>query len=72
VFWKADLVIASKRAIVDYNVLFYFIEIIRAPLLGRVPPLNYYAVVLGCTIIGYLVAVLVYQRMRRRLAFFVV
>src|SRR3954466_2010249 len=72
VFWKADLVVSNKRAIVDYNVLFYFIEIIRAPLLGQVPPLKYYAVALGCTIIGYLIAVLVYQRMRRRLAFFVV
>jgi ABC-2 type transport system permease protein/lipopolysaccharide transport system permease protein len=71
VFWKADLVASSKRAIVDYNVLFYFIEIIRAPLLGQVPPLKYYAVALGSTIIGYLIAVLVYQRMRRRLAFFV-
>jgi ABC-type polysaccharide/polyol phosphate export permease len=71
VFWRADLVVSSKRAIVDYNVLFYFIEIIRAPLLGQVPPLKYYAVVLGCTIIGYLIAGLVYQRMRRRLAFFV-
>jgi len=71
VFWKAELVVSSKRAIVDYNVLFYFIEIIRAPLLGQVPPLKYYAVALGCTIIGYLIAVLVYQRMRRRLAFFV-
>jgi ABC-type polysaccharide/polyol phosphate export permease len=71
VFWKAELVVSSKRAIVDYNALFYFIEIIRAPLLGQIPPLKYYGVALGCTIIGYLIAVLVYQRMRRRLAFFV-
>jgi homopolymeric O-antigen transport system permease protein len=71
IFWKAELVVSSKRAIVDYNVLFYLIEIIRAPLLGQVPPLKYYAVALSCTIIGYLIAVLVYQRMRRRLAFFV-
>jgi len=48
-----------------------FIEIIRAPLLGQVPPLKYYAIAFGCTVIGYMIAVLVYQRMRRRLAFFV-
>src|SRR5262245_5247729 len=71
IFWKADLVASSKRAIVDYNILFYFIEIIRAPLLGQVPPLKYYAVALGFTIVGYLLAVFVYQRMRRQLAFFV-
>src|SRR5258705_9970944 len=38
VFWKREPVVRTKRPIVDYNVLFYFIEIIRAPLLGQVPP----------------------------------
>jgi hypothetical protein len=33
--------------------------------------LKYYAIAFGCTVIGYMIAVLVYQRMRRRLAFFV-
>ena len=72
VFWKAEAIAGSKRAIVDYNVLFYFIEIIRAPLLGEIPPLRYYAIVLGCTAVGYAIAILVYHRMRRQLAFFVV
>jgi ABC-2 type transport system permease protein/lipopolysaccharide transport system permease protein len=71
VFWSHTVIQGSKRAIVDYNVFFYFIEIVRGPLLGQVPPLHYYVVALACTVAGYGIAFLVYRRMRRQLAFFV-
>jgi len=71
VFWDHQAIASGKRFIVDYNVLFYFIEIVRRPLLGEVPPLHYYVVVLACTVVGYAIAFLVYRRMRRHLAFFV-
>jgi ABC-type polysaccharide/polyol phosphate export permease len=71
IFWKAEMVESSKRGIVDWNPLYYFIEIIRAPLLGQVPPRDYYLVVLVSTAVGYFMAVLAYMRMRRRLAFLV-
>ena len=51
--------------------MFYFIEIIRQPLLGEVPPLGYYLTVLAVTVIGYGLAYVVYRKMRRQLAFFV-
>src|SRR5882757_3071670 len=69
VFWNPDVVAAGKRTFVDYNILFYFIEIVRGPLLGHVPPLNYYVVVVAFTAFGYATAFLVYRRMRRQLAF---
>jgi ABC-type polysaccharide/polyol phosphate export permease len=71
VFWDYRQVPKSRAFIVDYNVLFYFIEIVRAPLLGEVPPLRHYIVVLAVTVIGFLLAYAAYRRMRRRLAFFV-
>jgi ABC-type polysaccharide/polyol phosphate export permease len=71
VFWDYRHVLAGRKYIVDYNVLFYFLEIVRAPLLGEVPPLQTYAVVLGVTVVGYVLAYLAYRRMRRNLAFFV-
>jgi ABC-type polysaccharide/polyol phosphate export permease len=71
VFWDFRQVATDRAFIVDYNVLFYFLEIIRAPLLGEVPPLGYYWVVLVVTALGYFVAYLAYRRMRRQLAFFV-
>ena len=62
---------AIARFIVDYNLLFYFIEIIRNPLLGEVPPLRHYLAVLAVTVIGYGLAYVVHRRMRPQLAFFV-
>ena len=71
VFWNHQNIAGNRRFIVDYNVIFYFIEIIRAPLLGQVPPLHDYLVVAGVTIFGFVLAFAVYRHMRRQLAFFV-
>jgi ABC-type polysaccharide/polyol phosphate export permease len=71
VFWDYRQVLKSRAYIVDYNVLFYFLEIVRAPLLGEVPPAMHYAVVLAVTFVGFVLAYVAYRRMRRNLAFFV-
>lgn len=71
IFWDYRHVLSTRKFIVDYNVLFYFLEIVRAPLLGEVPPFRTYAIVLAVTVIGYLLAYVTYRRMRRNLAFFV-
>jgi ABC-type polysaccharide/polyol phosphate export permease len=71
IFWDYRRVLTSREYIVDYNVLFHFIEIVRGPLLGEVPSAKTYAIVLAVTVIGYALAFLTYRRMRRNLAFFV-
>jgi ABC-type polysaccharide/polyol phosphate export permease len=71
VFWDYHKVLGSRKYIIEYNVLFYFLEIVRAPLLGEVPPLQTYVIVLAVTVVGYALAYLTYRRMRRDLAFFV-
>ena len=71
VFWDYRLIAGDRQFIVNYNVLFYFIEIVRGPLLGELPPLRYYVVVLAVTLVGYGLAFLVYRQMRRQLAFYV-
>jgi len=71
VFWDYRHILSERKYIVDYNILFYFLEIVRAPLLGEVPPAQTYIVVLSVTVLGYLMAYVVYRRMRRDLAFYV-
>ena len=71
VFWNYRQIASNRQFLVEYNVLFYFIEIIREPLLGEVPPLAHYLTVIGVTVAGYGLAYYVYGRMRRQLAFFV-
>jgi ABC-type polysaccharide/polyol phosphate export permease len=71
VFWDYRHIVSDRKYIIDYNVLFYFLEIVRAPLLGEVPPLQTYVIVLAVTVVGYALAFLAYRGMRRNLAFFV-
>jgi ABC-type polysaccharide/polyol phosphate export permease len=71
IFWNYRQIVSERKFIVDYNVLFYFLDIVRAPLLGEIPSERTYLVVLSVTVIGYLLAYLVYRRMRRDLAFYV-
>lgn len=71
IFWDYHHVVTSRKYIIDYNVLFYFLEIVRGPLLGEAPPARYYAIILAVTFVGYFLAYVAYRRMRRHLAFFV-
>jgi ABC-type polysaccharide/polyol phosphate export permease len=71
VFWDFHRIPSDRAFIVDYNILYYYIEIVRGPLLGDIPPLGHYIIVLVTTVIGYALAYLVYRRMRRQLAYFV-
>jgi ABC-type polysaccharide/polyol phosphate export permease len=71
IFWNYRQIASNRQFLVEYNVLFYFIEIIRSPLLGEVPPLSHYLTVAGVTVAGYGLAYHVYRRMSRHLAFFV-
>jgi ABC-type polysaccharide/polyol phosphate export permease len=70
VFWNYQQIGANRRFIVDYNVLFYFIQVVRMPLLGEVPSAQIYLVVVGATLVCFVIAALAYYSMRRRLAFF--
>ena len=71
VFWDFHRIPSDRKFIIDYNVLYYYIEIVRGPLLGEVPPLDHYVNILITTVVGYAFAFLVYRRMRRQLAFYV-
>jgi ABC-type polysaccharide/polyol phosphate export permease len=61
---------SSRQFIVEHNLLFYLIEIIRSPLLDEVPPLSHYDGH-GRDRVGFGFAYLVHRKMRRQLAFFV-
>jgi ABC-type polysaccharide/polyol phosphate export permease len=71
VFWNVQTIHSNRKFIVDYNILYYYLELVRAPLLGELPPLSHYAIVLGMTAFGYFLFYLIYRRLRRYLALFV-
>jgi ABC-type polysaccharide/polyol phosphate export permease len=71
IFWNYRQISSNRQFIVEYNLLFYFIEIIRNPLLGEIPPLRHYLTVLAVTVVGFGLAYVVHRKMRAQLAFFV-
>lgn len=71
IFWDYRTVHSERSFIVQYNPFFYFLEAIRAPLLGETLPMLHYAIILAITLGGYALLWIVYRMMRRNLAFFV-
>lgn len=68
VFWFSSQ-IGARASLVNYNVLFHIIDVIRSPLMGRAPALLSYEVDVGFAIIGWAFTLAVYARFRRRIAY---
>jgi len=69
IFWSPEQLGSRRNAFVNYNVLYHFVDILRAPLLGKVPEDLSYHVVLGVTVIGWVLTVFVLSRFRRRIPY---
>jgi homopolymeric O-antigen transport system permease protein len=70
VFWPEDLLEGMRRFVfVELNPLYHFINVVRAPLLGRVPPLSSYGVVAVVTVLGWAITYAFFSRFRRRISF---
>lgn len=70
VLWHPDQ-IPGKGALIDFNPLYYFLELIRDPLLGNVPPLSIWIVALGLTALSVSVAIPLFARFHKRIAYWV-
>lgn len=68
VFWYRDM-LAGRARFVDLNPLYAFLEFVRAPLLGQLPPTTSVQVVLAATIGGWLLTFLVALRLQPRLTY---
>ena len=69
IFWFPDMLTGRRAIIADANVLYHFIQIIREPLLGRLPESLTIYVILITTVIGWALAVLLLRQHRKRLAY---
>jgi len=70
IFWPAEQMSArASPYLVDMNLVFHFIEVVRMPMLGRPPALVNWAVVICCTVAGWLVTLWFFGRFRRRLPY---
>ena len=70
IIWRPDL-LGDKVMIVDYNIFYYFLQLIRGPLMGDMPPLHFWLVTCGVTALGWIGAFFFFAAYRRRIAYWV-
>lgn len=69
IFWSPEMLSGRRAVIIDFNIVYHMISIIREPILGRAPPLASLGIVCAFTVIGLMAAALFYGRFRRRIPF---
>jgi ABC-type polysaccharide/polyol phosphate export permease len=70
IFWSAENLNGTNRIVfVQLNPIYRLIDVVRAPLLGKIPAMSSYLAVAAITIVGWTVTVLIFQRFRRRISY---
>jgi ABC-type polysaccharide/polyol phosphate export permease len=65
IFWQPDRMTGWRASIVDFNPIYYVLEMIRGPLLGNAVPITYYIVLSILTAFLWLFGGLFYRRYHR-------
>jgi ABC-type polysaccharide/polyol phosphate export permease len=69
IFFTREQLGSKARYFVDYNVLYHYVDIIRAPLLGRAPDPWSWVVVTAALVVGWAGTLWFYSRFRRRVPY---
>lgn len=70
IFWPPELLAGSGRlALVDANVFYHVIDVIRAPLLGKAPAMLSWIWVGGLAVFGWSITFVLFSRFRSRLCY---
>jgi len=71
ILWEPAQLGGKRYFVVDYNPVYYFIEIVRAPLMGRMPPIGFWKVTLLITVVVTAIVFPMFRRFRGRIAYWV-
>jgi ABC-type polysaccharide/polyol phosphate export permease len=69
ILWKPELLSGWRAGIVAINPFYHFLELLQAPMLGRVPPIEAWLVVILIGVVGWLAAFALLTSFRRRVAY---
>ena len=69
VFWQSNRVTGAANFAATANPLYHLIQLVRSPLLGEVPSGFTYAYACGLGALGWVIAMLMYQKLRHRIVF---
>lgn len=71
IIWYRELATGVRELFVQLNPFYYFIEILRSPMLGIYPEVNVWIVVSSITIIGWTFTLFVYAKYRHDISYWV-
>ena len=66
VFWIPDRSSGLRALLVDLNPFYHFLEIVRDPVLGHIPPLSHYLVAVAFTVMALLIGFGIFAWMHKR------
>jgi ABC-type polysaccharide/polyol phosphate export permease len=70
IFWPESMLEGTKRMVfVELNPLFHFVDVVRAPLIGKLPSAFSYEMVVAFTAVGWIATYLIFHHFRKRIAF---
>ena len=70
IIWMPELV-PQRAMVLEFNPFYHLVEVVRAPLLGKVPGLGSWIAVVSMTIGGWILAFAFFRRYRWRIAYWV-
>ena len=71
IIWRVDQLSGGKLLAVWLNPFYYLMEIVRAPLLGQMPPLSTWLIAATLTLLGCAITFFFYVRFRRRIPYWI-
>jgi len=71
IFWNASQAGGLRSMFVDFNFLYHFVVILRAPLLGEAPAMADWYAVFACTGVGWALALWMFHRYYNRIIFWI-
>ncbi|MEH0147820.1 ABC transporter permease [Corynebacterium sp. Q4381] len=77
IVWTTDTLkeqggeVARRALLAEINPLYHYLEIVRAPLIGKTVDPYHWWIVIGCTVVGLLVSLFAMRQMRFRVPYWV-
>ncbi len=71
ILWQPQQLAGRRYLLVDFNPVYYFIEIVRAPLMGHAPPAGYWKVTILIALAITAIVFPLFRRFRGRVAYWV-
>lgn len=70
IFWPPDSLEGARRLVfVETNPLYHLIDVVRAPLMGTLPSITAYVVVVSIAVGGWILTYWVFRHFRKRIAY---